>query len=159
MVVGDVDSHLFIDGGLVCGVGGGECRGDVPEAGHQGFDVVFGELGGGVVAEDSFEALTFLSSVSDPPSYGWSCFGFGADDAAVALEFVVEFGDPFPDLVASGLVVGIRTPEEGPSDEPSTTNPASPAPTNACVAGRQRDRAQNPVNTTRTRNKLPDVYM
>ncbi|MDH3426470.1 MAG: hypothetical protein OEM22_07355, partial [Acidimicrobiia bacterium] len=27
------------------------------------------------------------------------------------------------------------------------------------IAGPQRDRAQNPVNTTRTCNKLPDVYM
>ncbi len=43
MVVGDVYSHLFVDGGFVYGVGASECRGDVPKAGYQGFDVVFGE--------------------------------------------------------------------------------------------------------------------
>ena len=43
MVVGDVDSHIFVNGGFVCGVGAGECCGDIPKAGHQESNVVFGE--------------------------------------------------------------------------------------------------------------------
>jgi hypothetical protein len=30
-----------------------------------------------------------------------------ADDAAVALRLTIELGDPLPDLVASGFMVGI----------------------------------------------------
>ena len=52
LVVGDVDSHFFADGGFVCGVGAGECGGDVPEAGYQGFDVVSGECGTMLVTFD-----------------------------------------------------------------------------------------------------------
>ena len=34
LLVGDVDSHLLVNGGFVGGVGGRERRGDVLEAGH-----------------------------------------------------------------------------------------------------------------------------
>jgi len=54
-------------------------------AGYQSYDVVFGEPGGGFVAEERFEAPAFLRGVGDPPSHGCSCFGFGADDAAGTL--------------------------------------------------------------------------
>src|SRR3990170_950307 len=56
LVVGDVDSHLFVNGGFVCGVGGSECCGDVSQAGYQSSDVVFGESGGLFDAEKRLEA-------------------------------------------------------------------------------------------------------
>jgi hypothetical protein len=46
---------------------------------------------------------------------------------------------------------------KGPSDATTTTDPAEPAPSKTDIAGPQRDRAQNPVNTTRTCNKLRSV--
>jgi hypothetical protein len=107
VVVGEVDPHLFVDGGPVCRVGRSQCCGDVSQAGYQGFDVVFGEPGGGFGAEERVEALAFLSGLGDPPSYGCCRVGFVADDAAVAVEFTVEFGDALPDLLASGLVVWV----------------------------------------------------
>ncbi len=107
MVVGDVDSHLFVDGGFVCGVGAGECGGDVPEAGYQGFDVVLGECGGGFDTEKGFEAPTLLGGFGNPSSYRCCCVGFVTDNGAVAVEFAVEGGDLFADFVASGLVFGI----------------------------------------------------
>lgn len=106
-MVGDVDSHLFVNGGFVCGVGGSECCGDVSQAGYQSSDVVFGESGGLFDAEKRLEAPAFLSGLSDPPSHGCSCFGFVADDAPVAIEFAVKLGDPLPNLLASGFGFGI----------------------------------------------------
>jgi hypothetical protein len=50
-----------------------------------------------------------------------------------------------------------RKPRKGPSDAGRRTDyeTRGSGPGIACP---QRDRAQNPVNTTRTCNKLPDVY-
>ena len=52
-----------------------------------------------------------------------------------------------------------QTQAKGPSDAPSTTDHEARAPDSTDFADSQRDRAQNPFNTTRTCNKLPDVYM
>jgi hypothetical protein len=97
LVVGDVDPHLGVDLGLVCGVGGGEGGGDVLEAGDEGLDVIGGELGGGCLAELCFEAAAFLVGLCYPLADGRGGLGFGADDDAVAVEFLVEFADPVPD--------------------------------------------------------------
>jgi len=43
------------------------------------------------------------------------------------------------------------------SDAPSTIDPPAQAPDWTDIASPQRDRAQNPVNTTRTCNKLRPV--